>query len=74
MNYKVNDVVAQLIADDPNIVKKAENVLEWEVWNEWKDKENALPLPSENTTEGKGSRESAKISEEVQENEIIYFD
>ncbi len=34
VNYPVNQVVKQLIEDDPNIVKKAENVLEWGMWNE----------------------------------------
>lgn len=74
MNYKVNDVVAQLITDDPNIVKKAENVLEWELWNEWKDTGNVLALEEENSREQTPKEEKVQAAEDISEDEIIYFD
>lgn len=72
MNYKVNDVVAQLIADDPNIVKKAENVLEWELWNEWKAEGNTLSLREEAYAEAEET--TVAVSEQTSEDEIVYFD
>lgn len=74
MNYKVNDVVAQLIQDDPNIVEKAENVLEWELWSEWKGEGNTLGLEPEEAYQEEKDSESPKVLEENPENEIIYFD
>lgn len=76
MNYKVNDVVEQLIEDDPNIVKKAENVLEWELWKELKGEGNDLSLeePYEEEAEDGEDVLETPLPEEASENEIIYFD
>lgn len=35
VNYVVNDTVKQLMAEDPNIVKRAENVQEYSLWKEY---------------------------------------
>lgn len=73
MNYKVNDVVEQLIADDPNIVAKAENVLEWELWNELKGEGNSLAMEaSGGYEEEKSNRQS--LPEQKSEDDIVYFD
>lgn len=73
MNYKVNDVVAQLIEDDPNIVKRAENVLEWQIWNEWKEEGNTLSVEDE-IGETKIEEKKEEPFEKPSEDEIIYFD
>lgn len=73
INYKVNDVVSQLIEDDPNIVKKAENVLEWELWNELKGEGNTLSL-EEAPLQKEEAGLDMDIPAEPQEDEIIYFD
>lgn len=73
MNYKVNDVVAQLIEDDPNIVEKAENVLEWQIWNEWKDEGNSLSVNG-GVGEMEIKEKTEESFEETAEDEIIYFD
>lgn len=73
MNYKVNDVVAQLIEDDPNIVKRAENVLEWQIWNEWKEEGNTLSVEDE-IGETKVEEKKEEPFEKPSEDEIIYFD
>lgn len=73
MNYKVNDVVAQLIEDDPNIVEKAENVLEWQIWNEWKDEGNSLSVNA-GVGEMEIKEKTEESVEESAEDEIIYFD
>lgn len=73
MNYKVNEVVAQLIEDDPNIVKKAENVLEWQLWNEWKDEGNSLAV-NDDIKEPDTEEKKEEPFEEATEDEIIYFD
>lgn len=73
MNYKVNDVVAQLIEDDPNIVERAENVLEWQLWNEWKDEGNSLSV-NDNVGEAEIEEKKGESFEESSKDEIIYFD
>lgn len=72
VNYKVNDVVAQLIEDDPNIVERAKNVLEWELWNEWKNEGNTLSI--EGVPEKENALSDTEVLSEKPENEIIYFD
>lgn len=87
MNYKVNDVVEQLIAENPNIVEKAENVLEWQLWKELKGEGNTLsleadePYKEEPGKDGKsgpyGEKADSQVKvppEEIPEDEIIYFD
>lgn len=73
INYKVNDVVSQLIEDDPNIVKRAENVLEWELWNELKGEGNALSL-EEVPLQKEENELDTDTPAEPGEDEIIYFD
>lgn len=73
MNYKVNDVVAQLIEDDPNIVERAENVLEWQLWNEWKDEGNSLSVNND-VGEAEIEEKKGESFEESSKDEIIYFD
>lgn len=39
INYSVSTFVRQLMEDDPNITKRAESVMEWNLWEEYKEKE-----------------------------------
>ena len=39
INYSVSPFVHQLMRDNPNITKRAENVIEWKLWEEYKRKE-----------------------------------
>lgn len=73
MNYKVNEVIEQLIADNPNIVKKAENVLEWELWEEWKGEGNTLSIERENSYQAADDT-GETLPEREPEEEIVYFD
>lgn len=41
VNYTVSDMIKQLIEDDPNIAAKAENVMEWVLWEEYKKSNNS---------------------------------
>lgn len=74
VTYPVNDVIRQMIADDPNILKKAENVLEWSIFRELN--EEKVPESPEDEGSLKAFEEDDVFSNaaDTQEDDITYFD
>lgn len=79
VNYPVNEVVRQLMDSDPNIVKKAENVQEWKLWEELSQEGNTIG--TDESGDDSTSREPAGLDQDAfgdgttaDEEEIIYFD
>lgn len=73
VTYPVNDVVRQMIADDPNIVAKAENVLEWSRFRELNEEEETKKAEEE-TSFDVYEEEDVFSKSSGEEEEITYFD
>lgn len=73
VTYPVNDVVRQMIADDPNIVAKAENVLEWSRFRELNEEEETKKAEEE-TSLDVYEEEDVFSKSGGEEEEITYFD
>ncbi len=80
VNYVVSDLVKELIEENPNIVKKAENVVECSLWKEYKKniqrERNVLASYEAKTEKETVLTDSRESSEQVypEQEEIIYLD
>lgn len=78
VTYPVNEVVAELMEDDPNIVKRASNVVEWRRFRELELED--MP-PGYGDAPSESGKDSAQQQKEIQQTapeeaggEIVYFD
>lgn len=74
VNYTVNDVIKQLIEDNLNIVEKAENVMEWSLWEEHKKRNNFNQQETNVNSRQTTLKETEAYPPEMTETDVEYID